>query len=102
LPEGEPARGVARHLDFFTVSECCDMLFHVQEHQLTLSEIANFVGENEIEFLGFVDDSEVISRFRARFPQPDAGRDLGLWQDFETENPGVFAGMYQFWIRKNG
>jgi hypothetical protein len=25
-----------------------------------------------------------------------------LWQDFETENPGVFAGMYQFWIRKNG
>ena len=28
--------------------------------------------------------------------------DLGLWQDFETENPGAFAGMYQFWIRKNG
>jgi hypothetical protein len=102
LPEGEPARGVARHLDFFTVSECRDMLFHVQEHQLTLSEIANFVGENEIEFLGFVADSDVISRFRARSPQPDAGRDLGLWQDFETENPGVFAGMYQFWIRKNG
>jgi SAM-dependent methyltransferase len=49
LPEGEPARSVARHLDFFTVSECRDMLFHVQEHQLTLSEIANFVGENEIE-----------------------------------------------------
>jgi tetratricopeptide (TPR) repeat protein/SAM-dependent methyltransferase len=102
LPEGEPAREVARHLDFFTVSECRDMLFHVQEHQLTLSEIANFVGENEIEFLGFVADSDAINRFRARFPQPDAGRDLGLWQDFETENPGVFAGMYQFWIRKNG
>ena len=102
LPEGEPARAVARHLDFFTVSECRDMLFHVQEHQLTLSEIANFVAENEIEFLGFVADSDVINRFRARFPQPDAGRDLGLWQDFETENPGVFAGMYQFWIRKNG
>jgi SAM-dependent methyltransferase len=102
LPEGEPARAVARHLDFFTVSECRDMLFHVQEHQMTLSEIANFIGENEIEFLGFVADSDVINRFRARFPQPDAGRDLGLWQDFETENPGVFAGMYQFWIRKNG
>ena len=73
LPEGEPARGVARHLDFFTVSECRDMLFHVQEHQLTLSEIANFVGENEIEFLGFVAIPTLISRFRARFPQPDAG-----------------------------
>jgi SAM-dependent methyltransferase len=30
------------------------------------------------------------------------GGDLGLWQDFETDNPGVFAGMYQFWVRKNG
>ena len=102
LPEGELARGVAQHLDFFTVSEFRDMLFHVQEHQLTLSEIANFVGENDIEFLTFIADSGIIGQFRGRFPQPDALSDLGRWQGFEAENPGAFAGMYQFWIRKNG
>jgi tetratricopeptide (TPR) repeat protein/SAM-dependent methyltransferase len=102
LAEGDRARRVAEHLDFFTVSECRDMLLHVQEHQMTLAEIANFVRENDIDFLGFVSDPGVIFKFRARFPQPDAGSDLGLWQDFETENPDAFAGMYQFWVRKNG
>ena len=102
LPAGELARGVAQHLDFFTVSECRDMLFHVQEHQMILSEVADFIRQNDIEFLGFICDPGLIRRFRARFPQPDATSDLGLWQDFETENPGAFAGMYQFWVRKNG
>jgi SAM-dependent methyltransferase len=102
LPEGEPAREVAKHLDFFTISECRDMLFHAQEHQMTLPEIANFVRENDIEFLGFVADPGITRQFRTRFPQPDAESDLDRWQDFETENPGAFAGMYQFWVRKNG
>jgi SAM-dependent methyltransferase len=102
LPAGELARGVAQHLDFFTVSECRDMLFHVQEHQMILSEVADFIRQNDIEFLGFICDPSLIRQFRARFPQPDATSDLGLWQDFETQNPGAFAGMYQFWVRKNG
>ena len=102
LPEGEPAREVAKHLDFFTISECRDMLFHAQEHQMTLPEIASFVRENDIEFLGFVADPGITRQFRTRFPQPDAESDLDRWQDFETENPGAFAGMYQFWVRKNG
>ena len=58
---------------------------------MILSEIADFIRENNMAFLGFICDSGLIRRFRARFPQ-----------DFETENPGAFAGMYQFWIRKNG
>ena len=68
---GEPAREVAKHLDFFTISECRDMLFHAQEHQMTLPEIANFVRENDIEFLGFVADPGITRQFRTRFPQPE-------------------------------
>jgi SAM-dependent methyltransferase len=102
LAEGELARKVATHLDFFTTSECRDMLFHVQEHQMTLPEIAGFVGENDIEFLGFEVDASVIRRFQARFPQERAVSDLALWHAFEADDPDAFAGMYQFWIRKNG
>lgn len=68
---------------------------------MILSEVADFIRDNDIEFLGFICDPGLIRRFGARFPQPDAASDLGLWQDFETENPGAFAGMYQFWVRKN-
>ena len=102
LADGEPAKNVARYLDFFTASECRDMLFHVQEHQMTLPEIAGFIGGNNVEFLGFIAEDRVIQAFRARYQQDDAAADLSLWHAFESDNPDAFAGMYQFWIRKNG
>jgi hypothetical protein len=43
----------------------------------------------------------VIEQFKARFPQDETARDLALWHVFEAEHPDIFAGMYQFWIRKN-
>src|SRR5207344_2169651 len=54
LSNDAPARHIVNYLDFFATSECRDMLFHVQEHQMTLPEIADFVGKNNIAFLGFV------------------------------------------------
>jgi len=102
LADGESARHVAKYLDFFAMSECRDMLFHVQEHQMTLPEIADFVGKNDVEFLGFVADDRLMQAFATRFPQAGAAADLALWHDFETANPDAFAGMYQFWIRRNG
>jgi tetratricopeptide (TPR) repeat protein/SAM-dependent methyltransferase len=99
--EGEDAKKVVEYLDFFNTSECRDMLFHVQEGQMTLPEIARFLGASNVEFLGFVTDVRVIEQFKARFPQDKTARDLALWHIFEAENPDIFAGMYQFWIRKN-
>lgn len=100
LPAGTPARNVAASLDFFTTSECRDLLFHVQEQQMTLPEIARFLGASDAELLGFIVDPGVMQRFQARFPQEAAIADLDLWHAFETEHPDTFAGMYQFWLRK--
>jgi hypothetical protein len=100
LDEQAPARHVVHYLDFFTVSECRDMLFHVQEHQMTLSEIAGFIAENDVEFVGLHVDPPNLLRFSERFPGANAVSDLGLWQTYEAENPSAFTGMYQFWIRK--
>jgi hypothetical protein len=89
-----------QYLDFFSASECRDMLFHVQEWQMSLPEIARFLGESNVEFLGFVTDAKVIHKFKIRFPQDETAGDLALWNVFENENPDTFVGMYQFWIRK--
>ena len=102
LADGSPVKSVVNYLDFFATSECRDMLFHVQEHQMTLPEIARFIAENNIEFLGFTTDVRVSHKFQAQFPQANADVDLARWHVFETDNPGTFAGMYQFWIRKSG
>jgi SAM-dependent methyltransferase len=88
--------------DFFTISECRDLLFHVHEHQMTIPEIKTFLEQNDLTFIGF-----------EFFPQPvhmhyrnvftSAGWSLGdldRWDAYEREHPDTFVGMYIFWIQK--
>jgi SAM-dependent methyltransferase/tetratricopeptide (TPR) repeat protein len=86
--------------DFFTTSECRDLLFHVQEHRTTLPEIKGFLAANGIEFAGFFLEPVTRQKFAARFPDPAAMLDLDRWHEFESEDPTAFAGMYRFSIRK--
>jgi SAM-dependent methyltransferase len=86
--------------DFFTMSECRDMLFHVQEHRLSLPEIKSFIEENNLEFTGFDLDSPILQRFAKRFPGSAERLDLECWHRFEVEAPTTFLGMYRFWVRK--
>jgi SAM-dependent methyltransferase len=101
IKEGEPYEFM-RLKDFFTVSECRDLLFHVHEQQFTIPEIKAFLAENDLNFVGF------------EFGQPDAHRhhhdafaragwpaaDLDRWDAYEREHPQLFAGMYIFWVQK--
>ena len=86
--------------DFFSVSACRDLIFHAQEHRLTLPAIDKFLKENNLKFLGFELDDLVLGAYRQRFPQDQAATDLANWDIFEQENPGMFAAMYVFWIQK--
>jgi SAM-dependent methyltransferase len=88
------------HRDFFSTSECRDLLFHCQEHRFTLPQIKAFLIESGLEFLGFDIEGSVLAQFRRRFPDISALTDLALWNAFETENPYTFIGMYQFFVRK--
>src|SRR6516225_8918691 len=99
--DGTPLKRITEWSDFFSTSMCRDLLFHVQEHQLTLPEISTFLSQNRLEFLGFNLPGHVLQNFRRRFPNDKTMTDLNHWHSFETENPVIFAGMYQFWIQKN-
>jgi SAM-dependent methyltransferase len=89
-----------RPSDLFTISSCRDLLFHVQEHHVTLTEIAGFLQDNNAAFLGFDIAAEVLQSYRSRFPGDRAATDLAHWQVFENENPDTFVSMYQFWIQR--
>ena len=94
-------RSVARASDFFSTSECRDLLFHVQEHQLTIAKIKSLLAETGLSFIGFVFDAPRARHYASLFAQ--AGKsttDLDAWAEFETHNPRTFEGMYQFWIQK--
>jgi SAM-dependent methyltransferase len=100
LPDGAPERRVATLMDFFTLSECRDALFHVQEHTFDLGEIAAFLADTKLDFLGFDAASDLAHRYTKRFPEDVARTNLGNWAALEQENPDIFIGMYQFWVQK--
>lgn len=94
------AKLASGHRDFFSTSECRDLLFHCQEHRFTLPLISAFLAESRLEFLGFDIEGSALAQFRRRFPDRSALTDLDLWNAFEAENPHTFIGMYQFFVRK--
>ncbi len=84
--------------DFYCMSGCRDLLFNVMEHRFAISDIANFLKDHKLTFLGFELPADVIDRFMQQYK----GRllDLDCWQLFELNNPSTFRFMYQFTVSK--
>ena len=93
---------VARNEDFFSLSGCRDMLFHVQEQCFTLPQVRAMIESLGVQFLGFefADSGITAVRYLARFASDPLMRDLDNWDRYEQDNPDAFARMYQFWVRK--
>ncbi|MGH6676337.1 MAG: hypothetical protein ACRECE_08970, partial [Xanthobacteraceae bacterium] len=98
--EGTLLKSVTAWSDFYATSDCRDLLFHVQERHMRLSEIKSFLQAEGLQFTGFILPSPVLNQFARRFPDPAAATDLDRWAAFEFARPETFAGMYQFGIRK--
>ena len=73
--------------DFFSISECRDLLFHVQEHNLSLPQIADFIGANALTFLGFEGCATGYQRYAQLFPDDPPRADLTRWARIEREHP---------------
>jgi SAM-dependent methyltransferase len=88
-------------VDFYSLSGCRDMLFNVMEHRFTVPQIAAFLDEQRLSFLGFELDPKVVGQFQQQYPGDAALTNLDHWTDFEAANPQTFRNMYQFSVRKN-
>ena len=86
---------------FFSLSNCRDMLFHVQEHGFTLPQIEGNLQALKLRFLGFeMGGQRTFKKFEKSHPGKQALTSLPLWHKFELQNPGTFRAMYQFWCKK--
>lgn len=86
--------------DFYALSACRDLFFHVKEHHFTLVQIESMLEALSLEFMGFESPSPGLhARYREYFPEDGNCTNLGNWQRFESVHPTTFAGMYQFWVR---
>lgn len=88
--------------DYYSLSECRDLLFHVQEHNLGLLEIKEMLERKNLEFSAFYLEQSVLNEFKAGNKRPNAVKGLDLWAKFEEKHPDTFIGMYAFWcIKRN-
>lgn len=93
-----PEHQVTRFSDFHSLSECRDLLFHVQEHRFTIPEIRALLASAGLDFVGFEQDDSTLQASPPNAPPPNS---LDGWDAFEHRHPDTFAGMYQFWVQKS-
>jgi len=97
-----PLGTVARFFDFFSTSECRDLLFHVQEIRLTIPAIRDFIAANGLRFIGFEFARPVLQHFRDLFAANGWSlTDLDKWHAVEAQYPDTFSGMYHLWVQKS-
>jgi SAM-dependent methyltransferase/cytochrome c-type biogenesis protein CcmH/NrfG len=100
--EGERWKPLTGMRDFYSMSGCRDLLFNVMEHRFTIPQIAAFLDEQDLSFLGFepFDDPSVLEKFHQQFADVADEANLDQWHRFEQAHPETFWGMYIFTVGK--
>ena len=89
--------GLLRSPDFYTVSSCRDLVFHVHERRLTIPKVGSALAAAGLRLLGFDASREARARYRRAFPGDPHLRSLERLAEFERAHPEAFAGMYLLW-----
>ncbi|MBU1270871.1 MAG: class I SAM-dependent methyltransferase, partial [Alphaproteobacteria bacterium] len=101
LPDGEPLAALKESADFYSLSGCRDLVFHVQEHRYTPPELGRLIAGAGLRLVGFEASPEARAAFNSAFGAADP-LDLSLWDTLEARRPTLFHGMYQVWAQAGG
>lgn len=97
FPATHPLKDLFSRRDFYSTSECRDLVFHVQEKNYTLPELKQTLEDLGLTLLSL---QTITPKYRALYKQrfqddPDC-RNMDYWDVLEREIPNMFIGMYQF------
>jgi len=98
-PDGQPGTSLRTSGDFHSLNNFRDLLFHVNEVPVTLPQIKDFLGAQNLSFLGFEVPPWVPHLHGDDMPGDSDATDLDRWWQFEQAHPEIFQGMYVFWCR---
>jgi ubiquinone/menaquinone biosynthesis C-methylase UbiE len=86
--------------DFFSMSNCRDLIFHEQEHQFTPNKISNLLANNQLDFIGMLATTCANQAFETTIGKLNGHNTLENWDKVEQRQQDIFSGMYQFYCRK--
>jgi 2-polyprenyl-3-methyl-5-hydroxy-6-metoxy-1,4-benzoquinol methylase len=86
--------------DFFSMSNCRDLIFHAQEQQFTPNTISNLLTNNQLDFIGMLATTSAQQAFKTTIGKLNGHNTLENWDKVEQRQQDIFSGMYQFYCRK--
>ena len=87
--------------DFYSMSNCRDLIFHEQEHQFTPHKISNLLVNNQLDFIGMLPSTNARNVFEQKIGNLSGNNNtLDNWDQAEQSQHDIFDGMYQFYCRK--
>ena len=102
LAEDDPLRTITKIKDFYSLSECRDLIFHTQEHCYTIAEIKELIHSCGLKFIGFeLPTPAVKKQYMENYPDDTQMDNLDNWGEFEENNQDTFLGMYTFWCQRD-
>lgn len=84
-------------LDFWTLSECRDLLFHTQEHQFTWPKIQDSCDLLGLDVIGAAVSKPIRDLYSQCFPDDLQMNNTNNWDQLEQQNPKLFIDMYAFY-----
>jgi ubiquinone/menaquinone biosynthesis C-methylase UbiE len=84
---------VSKSRDFYSTSNCRDLLFHVQEICSDIPDLQHMLASLELEFLGF----DLLRMQSDLVKSASTIYSLTDWQQFEEQHPSCFEAMYHLW-----
>jgi SAM-dependent methyltransferase/Tfp pilus assembly protein PilF len=101
LPADDPRRLCTHAGDFFNLSECNDLLFHIQEHRYTFPLIQELADRHGLSPYSVNLSPQRKRDFALMFPDGHLS-DLALMDKYEHENPEAFIEMYKVYFQRKG
>lgn len=87
--------------EFYSLSDCRDLLFHVQEHLFTPRRIGEALADIGLNLVGFdLSNLNVPPSFQEEFRFDGRMVDIADCERIEERYPRAFVSMYRFWCQK--
>jgi tetratricopeptide (TPR) repeat protein/SAM-dependent methyltransferase len=100
-PDDPIAQAMVGYADFYSLSDCRDLIFPAHEHCFTLPRLGRMLQDAGLRPVGFEFSNPLTAcLYRKCFPDDVEMTNLANWEQIEAALPHTFVGMYQFWCQK--
>jgi len=98
-----PLRDIMNWTDFYSMSMCRDLVFHVQEQRVTLPWIKSVLDDLSLCCLSMrISNPFSRKEYLSMYADDPAIKNLDHLHEYEKHNPATFRDMYQFWCCRKG